>query len=557
MKTVRTRYAKGVLLIGLLVSLLTIGLLTEPEGYLDRVYRSIDLFGKVYKEIALNYVDPINPEKFMRSGIDGMLNALDPYTVFIGPEEASEVELLTTGKYGGIGITIGLRDGYVTVISLMEGYSAQRQGIREGDRLLEIDGKPLKGLKLEQVQALVRGEVGTEVRLKIEREGEPQPLEFVLRREEIQLKSITYADYIEDGIAYIRLERFLRTAGDELRRTINDLESKGHIKGVILDLRNNPGGLLDVAVDVTEKFVPKGSLIVSTRGRTEESEKRYYSTQEPMLGDVPLVVLVNQNSASASEIVAGAIQDLDRGLIIGTRTFGKGLVQTITPLDYNASLKITTARYYTPSGRCIQALDYAHRSAEGAVEAVPDSLRKEFKTLHGRSVFSSGGILPDSTVPNEIQSEIYNALLQKAMFFKFAVEVRARRQALPPSFAVSDSLLDAFKKFLTEQHFTYETASEVKMKELREVAAKEALDSTVFNEITRLAASIQSDKAKEFQRHAQEIRRGLLMAIVEQYGGDSARIAASLSGDYQIDVARNILRNHSVYQLLLQPKINY
>ena len=534
-----------------LVALVFSGWALRPDGYLDRVFRSIDLLGKVYKEVSLNYVNQLNPEKFMRGGINGMLNALDPYTVFIGPEEASDVDLMTSGKYGGIGITIGVRDGSITVISLMEGYSAQRQGIREGDRILEIDSKTLKGMKINEVRSLVRGEPGTEIHMKIQRAGELRPIEFVLQRQEIQLRSVTYAGFIDDGIAYIRIERFLRTAGDDLRKAITELSTKRKIRGVIVDLRDNPGGLLEVAVDITEKFVPKGSIVVSTRGRAPESEKRYTSNQDPMLGDVPMVVLVNHNSASASEIVAGAIQDLDRGVILGTQTFGKGLVQTIMPLDYNASLKITTARYYTPSGRCIQELDYSNRNDDGAVEPVPDSLRKEFLTLAGRPVFSSGGIMPDTTVKEDQQSELHAALLQKAMFFKFATEIRSRMTALPPSFRVSDSLLSAFQRFLANEKFSYETASEVKLKELRETAEKEKLDPAVFQEVRRLSESIDHAKDGELRSRAAEMREGLLLAISDQFGGDSLRIAASLPFDRDISVARSLLESNAAYKTLL------
>ncbi|MBI3765069.1 MAG: PDZ domain-containing protein, partial [Ignavibacteriales bacterium] len=274
-----------------------VGFTTSDPDYFFKINKSIDIFGRVYREVTMNYVDEVDPEKFMEAGIDGLLGTLDPYTNFINEKEGDEVELITVGKYGGIGVTIGLREGYITILTLMEGYSAQRQGLQPGDRILEIDGKPIVGMKPENVRGMTRGEPGTEVHLKIDREGEPKPNEFVLVREEIQLKNITYADFIKDGIAYIRLERFSRNAGDELRLAIKDLKLRGAIKGLILDLRDNPGGLLDVAVDVVEKFAPKGSLVVSTRGRKPELEKKYFVIEEPMLPDVPLAVLVNRGSA--------------------------------------------------------------------------------------------------------------------------------------------------------------------------------------------------------------------------------------------------------------------
>src|ERR1041384_1457247 len=441
-----------------------VGFRMADSDYFFKINKSIDIFGRVYKEVSLNYVDEVDPEKFMEAGIDGLLGTLDPYTNFISESESDEVELITTGKYGGIGVTIGSRDGVITVITLMEGYSAQRQGIQPGDRILEIDGKSVVGYKPEAVRSMTRGEPGTELHLKVDRDGEPKPLDFVLVREEIQLHNVSYADFIGDGIAYVRLERFSRGAGDEVRLAIKDLRLKGPINGGILDLRDNPGGLLDVAVDIVEKFARKGSLVVSTRGRKPESERKFFVTEEPMLPDVPLALLVNRNSASASEIVAGAIQDLDRGIIIGTRTFGKGLVQTITPLSYNTQLKITTAKYYTPSGRCIQEIDYMHRNKDGVFAITPDSLRRVFKTLKGRKQFESGGIQPASLVPEPVRSDVYSDLLRKSMYFKFATRFVTNKKE-QPAILNDDTLFSQFKEFLAAQKFTFQ---DEKLLELRE-----------------------------------------------------------------------------------------
>ena len=391
----------------------------DAEFYL-KIYRGIDTYSKVYKEITINYVDSLDPEEFMRAGVDGMLRTLDPYTVYIGEKENDEIDLITNGKYGGVGVTIGLRDGYVTVINLLEGFSAAKQGVEVGDRIIEVEGKATKGMSLEGIRQFVRGTPGTELKMKIEREGEKKPIDFVLMREEISVHNIAYAGYIQGGIGYVRLERFSRTAGDDLRNTIGDLRAKGELKGLVLDLRDNPGGLLESAVEVVSKFVPESSLVVSTHGRKSDSERKYYSSETPILKDVPTAVLVNRFSASASEIVGGAIQDLDRGVIIGTRTFGKGLVQTITRLSENASLKITTARYYTPSGRCIQEVDYWHRDGEGNVTTKPDSLRREFRTAHNRRVWESGGILPDTVVSDTIRNMFLEELNRKSMLFKYA-----------------------------------------------------------------------------------------------------------------------------------------
>ena len=368
----------------IVAALLFTGFMMAPDSdMLLKISKSIDVFGRVYKEVATSYVDEIDPEKFMEAGIEGMLGTLDPYTVYIDKEDGDEVDLMTSGKYGGIGVTIGARDGAVRVISVMDGYSAQRQGIVPGDRFIEISGTKVDGLKPDEIRGLTRGDPGSEVKVLIERDGEAKPLEFVLIREEIQVKNITYSGMLPDGIGYVRLERFSRRAGDELRQAIKELKLNGEVRGFVLDLRGNPGGLLDAAVEVVSKFVPRGSMVVSTRGRRPESDKKYASTEEPLLPSVPLVVLTDRNSASASEIVAGSLQDMDRALIVGTRSFGKGLVQTIVPLNYGAQLKITTARYYIPSGRSIQEIDYMHRDRNGVFAVTPDSLRREFKTVHG------------------------------------------------------------------------------------------------------------------------------------------------------------------------------
>jgi carboxyl-terminal processing protease len=489
----------------------------------------------------------------MESGIEGMLESLDPYTNYISENEADEVELITSGKYGGIGVTIGLRDGFITVLSVMDGYSAQRQGLQPGDRLLEIDGKPVPDKKAEDVRSMTRGEPGSEIRIKVERESEAKPLDFVLVREEIQLKNLSFAEYVGDGIGYFHIERFTRGAGDELRLAIKDLRLKGTIKGIILDLRDNPGGLLDVAVDVVEKFAPKGSLVVSTRGRRPEAEKKYFATEEPMLLDVPLVVLVNRNSASASEIVAGAIQDLDRGVILGTRSFGKGLVQTISPLPYNAQLKMTTAKYYTPSGRCIQEIDYQHKGKDGLFAITPDSLRQQFKTAKGRTEYELGGITPDTTVAPEEQSSVHKELLRKSMYFKFATRYAASHKDSTITMS-DDGLLKDFKKFIAEQKFTFQDDGELKLKELSEIADKSNYSKVVMDEIGNLRSRIETDKASAIDRNKEEALRGLKMEIMSRYKGETGRIEASIDGDLQLQAAKGLLMNQKQYKRMLGGK---
>jgi carboxyl-terminal processing protease len=531
-------------------SIAVLGFRDNDSDYFLKINKSIDIFGRVYREVTMNYVEDVDPQKFMESGIDGMLGTLDPYTNFINETEGDEVELITSGKYGGVGVTIGLRDGKITILTVMEGYSAQRQGIQPGDRILTIDGKALDGMKPDNVRSLTRGEPGSEVRVKIDRDGEPKPLEFVLVREEIQLHNISYTGYIDKGIGYARIERFSRGAGDELRLAIKDMQLKGDLRGFILDLRDNPGGLLDVAVDVVEKFAPKGSLVVSTRGRRADNDKQFYVTEEPVIPAVPLVVLVNRNSASASEIVAGAIQDLDRGIILGTRTYGKGLVQTITALGYNTRLKITTAKYYTPSGRCIQEIDYQHRNVSGVFAATPDSLRRTFKTLNGRKVMELGGVQPDSAVSEPVHSTVYGELLRKSLFLRFAAWTAHATPAMP-SWS-DDTLLQRFTSFLADQHFSYQSDGETKLKELRDAVAATKYNDNILGELDHVRKLIEADKINDIGHHAAEITRALKTELGGRYRGDAGRIEASLERDPQLAAAKGLLVNREEYQRRLR-----
>jgi carboxyl-terminal processing protease len=511
----------------------------------------IGVFGKIYTDVAVNYVDQVDPERFMHAGIDGMLKTLDPYTVYLGEKESDEIDLVTTGKYAGVGITIGLRDGYITVINPMEGFSAARQGIQSGDRILEIDEKVVKNLSMDAVRELVRGAPGTTVKMKIEREGEAKPLEFLLIREEIPVRNVSYAGFVTDGIGYIKLERFSRTAGDDVRSSIKDLRNKGEIKGIILDLRDNPGGLLDIAVDVTSKFLPESTLVVSTRGRRADTEHKYLSTETPMLPEVPLAVLIDRGSASASEIVAGAIQDLDRGVLVGTRSFGKGLVQTISRITENSSLKITSGRYYTPSGRSIQEIDYFHRTKDGVFTVKPDSARKQFRTRHNRIVLDGEGIVPDSTVPDDQSSKLLDELGRKAMLFKFANHLATEKEVVADNFEVTNELMKQFETYLKEKDFKYEEDSEIKLKQLREAAEKERYGKSFYDGIDRMEKVIESEKERAFDRYDSEIRKSLRLEIIDRMKGDKAAIQASFREDTQLQAAVGILKNKALYNKML------
>ncbi|CUU02080.1 carboxyl-terminal processing protease [Candidatus Thermokryptus mobilis] len=522
----------------------------QNEDIFLKINKSVEVFGKIYKEVILNYVDEVDPEKFIRAGIKGMLSELDPYTVFIDEKHSEEVDALTTGKYGGIGISISKFDTSIVVIKVSRGYPADKAGIRVGDVIVQIDSIYVKDKSLDEVRSLMVGKPGTQLKVKVIREGVSDPLVFELTRAEVEVKNVTFYDFIDDGIAYIKLERFSRNAGEELRKAIKNLQSKGEIKGLILDLRDNPGGLLDAAVDVVEKFVPEGSLIVSTKGRKPDAVRNYFSTEKPILLDVPLVVVVNGSSASASEIVAGAIQDLDRGVVLGTKTFGKGLVQTITYLSYNTFLKMTTAKYYTPSGRCIQEIDYFHKP-DGVFIQKPDSEQKVFKTKNGRIVYAEGGILPDTIVEEKKRSDFVEALSQRRMFFKFANKFRSENESIPNDFVINDSVFSRFEDFVKKNNFSYKDSFEINLEKAIEYAKKQKLNDGYITEVEAMLNKVRTQRIDYFKLYREQIADELAREIISRYKYEDELIAWGLKNDNQVKVAVAILKNKKAYNLLL------
>ncbi|MFN3135059.1 MAG: S41 family peptidase [Candidatus Kryptonium sp.] len=526
---------------------------SQKDDIFFKIDKSIEIFGKIYKEVLLNYVDEVDPEKFMRAGIKGMLSQLDPYTVFIDEKHREEVDALTTGKYGGIGVSISKIDTQVVIVKVLKGYPADKSGLKVGDVIIQIDSISVDDRPIEEVRTYMVGKAGTPIKLKVLREGVENPLVFEMTRAEIEVKNITYYNFIDDGIAYIKLERFSRNAGEELRQAIKSLQSKGEIKGLILDLRDNPGGLLDAAVDVVEKFVPEGSLIVSTRGRKPDAVRNYYSNEKPLLPDVPLCVIVNNSSASASEIVAGAIQDLDRGVILGTKTFGKGLVQTISYLSYNTFLKMTTAKYYTPSGRCIQEVDYFHKP-DGVFIVKPDSEKKVFKTKNGRIVYAQGGIMPDTIVPEIKRSDFTETLVKKRFFFKFANHFLAEHETLPENFEINNQILERFKKFVEKNNFTFKDSFEINLEKAIEYAKKQRYQNGYISEVELTLNKIKSNKINYFQIYRDEIAQELMRQILVRYKYESEITEWELSNDVQVKTAVSILKDEKTYISILKLK---
>ncbi len=525
----------------------------EENMYL-KINRGIDTFGKVYKEIATGYIDVVDPEKFMRAGIDGMLETLDPYTVFMDGDEGDEIELITHGEYGGVGITIGIREGAIIIIAPMDGYSAQKQGIRAGDTIEEIDGTRITGALVhpDSVRGRVRGTPGTTVRVKIRREGASEPLEFTLVREQIQVNNVTYSGYMRNGIGYIRLDRFSRRAGEEVKQAIKEFRLRGDLRGIVLDLRDNPGGLLEAAVDVVSAFVPKGSTVVSTKGRRTGEEKIYRVESLPVAPDVPLAVLVNRGSASASEIVAGALQDLDRAIVVGTRSFGKGLVQTVVPLTYNSTLKLTTARYYTPSGRSIQEIDYEHRNRDGVFLTMPDSMKRDYKTSHGRIVRDFGGITPDSVVEAHPKSSYYTDLMQKASIFKYATRYVSKHPEAQTDFRISDEIVNDFEEYLKMQKYTYRDETEKKLAAMKEAMEREHYGPEAFASLTGFIAQLEKEKESVFRRNRHEVKEELAVELQARYFGEKGRIGTALEYDPQAQTAASVVAARATYDAMLR-----
>ncbi|HAB54047.1 MAG: peptidase [Ignavibacteria bacterium RIFOXYB2_FULL_35_12] len=543
------------ILFSFLVLIFFCGFFPGNDDIYFEISRNIDLFGKVYKEISFNYVDEIDPKEFIQAGITGMLKTLDPYTIFIDENRKDEIDLITNGKYGGVGISIGVRGDNVTIIEILDGYSAQRQGLRIGDVLIEAGGKKVSSQNVDDVSSLVKGEPGTMVKLKIVRNENKDTIDFNLVREEVIIKNLTFYGFYPENTSnvYIKLSNFSRSAGDELKKALKELRSQKEIKSIILDLRGNPGGLLDVAVDICDKFLNKELLIVTTRGRDDASEKKYYSVQEPMFGDGKLVVLVNEGSASASEILAGAIQDHDRGIILGTKTFGKGLVQTITPLNFNTSLKITTAKYYTPSGRSIQKIDY---SKKNKVFTGGDSITtSKFLTDNERTVFSGGGITPDSIVNFEIEGEITRDLLAKGLFFQFADHFYYANSAIKFNDLNDEKLYNEFKNYLVQQKYTYHSESEHELDKLIKEVDKKKLGDNLSSDLKKIKTQFEMLGINELSTFKAEVIREIREEVASRYLGSEGRAREFLNNDKQLKAALDLIST-SNYQKLLGSKNN-
>lgn len=522
------------------------------DNYFE-ISKNLDIFATLFRELNMYYVDETQPGELMKKGIDAMLESLDPYTNYIPESEIEDYRFMTTGEYGGIGAIIRQKDDYIVIVEPYEGSPAQKADLRAGDVIIEVNGKSIKGKNSSDVSKILKGQANSEVTLLIEREGEKNPIEKKLMRQEIKINNVPFYGVLKDDIGYIKLTGFTETASREVKEAFTDLKSKG-IKKLILDLRDNGGGLLKEAVNIVNLFVPKGSDVVSTRGKIKEWDKVHKALNSPLDLEIPLVVIINENSASASEIVAGAIQDFDRGVVIGERSFGKGLVQQTRPLSYNAQLKVTVAKYYTPSGRCIQKLDYSHKDEEGKATKIADSIITAFKTKGGRIVYDGNGIEPDINTENREFSVISAVLLGKNHIFDYATRYRIKHESISNArdFKLSDQDFDDFVKFLEGKDYSYTTSTEKMLDEIKSSAEKEKYLKDIEKELESLSNIVKKNKQNDLYRFKEEIKELLENEIVSRYYFQRGRIENSFSHDLDIKKANEILNDNKLYSQILK-----
>ncbi len=513
--------------------------------------RNMEITVNMMRELALNYVDPVDPDRLMEGAAAGMVNDLDPYTEYIPEKGMQDFELLTTGKYGGIGALIRQKEDYVRIAQPYEGSPADRAGLKIGDKILAIDGKDAKGFTTEQVSNRLKGEPGSKVRVTVEHLDGSRETQTI-RRQRIAIPGVPYAGWIADGIGYIRHSDFTEGCYEEMRAAIERLRNEGELKGLVLDYRSNGGGIMQEAVKILGMFVPKGTEVVSTKGRTEESRQVFPTNTEPAFPDLPLAVLINGSSASAAEIVSGALQDLDRAVLIGQRSFGKGLVQSTKPLGYNTMLKLTTAKYYIPSGRCIQAIDYSH-SQEGDIRTIPDSLISEFATRAGRKVYDGGGIMPDIRTEPEYISRFAVTLYAMGFIEDFGDEYTRRnpgQQIDIRTFSISEKDYDDFTAFMKDKKVPYESDTRRALKALKK-AAEEDRFADLKERFEKVEAELKDDTQTNLETYREQIIETINNDIVMRHGYQAGVIEHSLPNDVEVKRALEVLANPEEYHRIL------
>ena len=534
------------------------------------ISKSIDIYNSLLRELNLNYVDEINPGELNEIAIDAMLKEMDPYTVFIPESEIENYKLMTTGEYGGIGALIQYDGEYTRISDPYEGWPAQKAGLQAGDVILSVNGVDTHKKATEEVSELLKGQPGTEVTLQIKRYGADKPIEKTLKREKVKIDNIPYSTVFDNGIGYVTLSSFTKDAANEMKQRLVEMKKEHQLKGFIIDLRGNGGGLLNEAVDIVNLFIPKGQPVVSTKGKAQNSGHVYNTSNQPVDEQIPLAVLVDGGSASASEIVSGSIQDYDRGVIIGQRTFGKGLVQNILPLTYNTQMKVTIAKYYIPSGRCIQEIDYSKKGKEKAendslnsklstlnspISTPKDTLGKPFNTMAGRTVYEGHGIMPDVKIEPLKYATVTTYLYAKNYIFDYATKFAHEHKSIAPAdeFKVDDATYQDFMNFVKEKKFSYTTESEKTLADLKTLAKEEGYLESIQPQLAELEKQLQADKENDLVKNRKDIEELLRLEIVGRYYYQVGRIVASLENDDELKEAFRILLDKSRYDSILKP----
>lgn len=519
---------------------------------LFEISKNLEIFNSLYKVLNESYVDETKPGQLMKTAIDGMLESLDPYTIYITENDIEEYQYMTTGLYGGIGAAVTDIDGKITVTDPYEGFSAQKAGMRAGDVIVEVNGSSVKGKRSDDVKPLLKGQSGSPIKLKVIHAGQTTPVELNIMREEIRVPAVPYYGMLPNQAGYIKLTFFTENCSRQVKDAFVKLKEK-NCKSIVLDLRGNPGGLLQEAVNIVNIFVDKGQEVVSTKGKISDWDKTYYSQENPVDVQIPVVVLIDENAASASEIVAGSLQDLDRAVLVGRRSYGKGLVQQTKPLVYNTQVKVTVAKYYIPSGRCIQALDYSNRNEEGRVEKVPDSLITAFKTKHGRIVYDGAGILPDVKTEEVKYSNVLISLVNKNHIFNYATEYVLKHAQIPSvrDFQLSDAEMNDFISYLKDKDYSYKTESELELENFRKDVERDKNFDDIKPEYDALVNRIQTNKKDDLTQYRSEIKQYLEVEIASRYYYEKGKIEQSLKNDPEVKVAIAVLDSDGKIQTIL------
>lgn len=520
--------------------------------------KNLEIYADILRQLNLNYADDIKPGELSTTAIDAMLNKLDPYTVYVPESRREDFELMTKGEYGGIGSLIQKQGEYVVISEPYENFPAQVVGLKAGDKIYAINGESAVGKSSSEVSEKLKGTPGTSFVLTVKRYGDTTTRDFEIVREKIKIPNIPYYGMVSDDIGYINLIQFNPNSGNEVKNAFNKLASEHNLKGIILDLRGNGGGLLNEAVNIVNIFVPKNKVIVTTKGKLSSNTHAHRTRNAAVDTKIPLVVLVNSTSASASEIVAGAIQDMDRGVVVGEKTFGKGLVQNILDLPYNSKIKLTVAKYYIPSGRCIQAIDYFHETDADSLANLPDSLLQVFSTIGGRAVYDKGGIEPDIVIDGRNFSQISGDLYSQNYLFKFTNDFVLKNDSIasPKEFVITDTVFNDFKDFVEDQGFDYKTETEILLERLMESAEREDYKDALEITLSNLKEGIANEKKKDIDKNRSEIEEMLKVGIVTRYYHQKGKIESSLVNDPEIAEAIKIISDKPLYSSILNGTYN-